>query len=40
MKTVGTSETSVNVYETKRCNIPEDCDLQSEGRRGQVKNSP
>jgi hypothetical protein len=29
MEAVGTSETSVNLYQTKRCNNPEDSHLQA-----------
>jgi hypothetical protein len=32
MEAVGASEMSVNFYETKRYNVPEDCDLHT-GRR-------
>jgi hypothetical protein len=29
---VSYSETSVSIYQTKRCNIPEDCHLQFQGK--------
>jgi hypothetical protein len=35
MKVVSSSETSINIYQTKWCNIPEDSDLKNPFRHAQ-----